>query len=54
MSRHCSGRRGSDPRHGRGTKFKQALDCGFKTPGQGRLLLAEAEQKGFEIKAAAG
>jgi hypothetical protein len=34
-------------------KFKQALDCGFKTPGQGSLLLAEAEQKGFEIKAAA-
>jgi len=35
-------------------RFKQALDCGFKTPGQGSLLLAEAEQKGFEIKAAAG
>jgi hypothetical protein len=35
-------------------KFKQALDCGFKTPGEGSLLLAEAEGKGFEIKAAAG
>jgi hypothetical protein len=35
-------------------KFKQTLDCGFKTPGQGSLLLAEAEQKGFEVKAAAG
>jgi hypothetical protein len=35
-------------------KFRQALDCGFKTPGKGSLLLAEAEGKGFEIKAAAG
>ena len=35
-------------------KFNQALDCGFKTPGKGGLLLAQAEGKGFEIKAAAG
>jgi len=35
-------------------RFNQALDCGFKTPGKGSLLLAKAEVKGFEIKEAAG
>jgi hypothetical protein len=35
-------------------KFNQALDCGLTTPGKGGLLLAQAEGKGFEIKAAAG
>jgi hypothetical protein len=35
-------------------KFNQALDCGFKTPEKGSLLLAKAEEKGFEIKQQAG
>jgi hypothetical protein len=35
-------------------KFNQALDCGFKTPEKGSLLLAQAEGKGFEIKEKAG
>ena len=34
--------------------FNQALDCGFKTPEKGSLLLAKAEEKGFEIKQEAG
>ena len=34
--------------------FNQALDCGFKTPEKGSLLLANAEGKGFEIKQDAG
>jgi hypothetical protein len=34
--------------------FNQALDCAFKTPEKGSLLLAEAEAKGFEIKQQAG
>jgi hypothetical protein len=35
-------------------KFNQAVDCGFKTPEKGSLLLAQAEGKGFEIKEKAG
>jgi hypothetical protein len=35
-------------------KFNQAVDCGFKTPEKGSLLLAQAEEKGFEIKEKAG
>lgn len=57
MSRHRRGHPRSDPRlpgAAAERKLKQALDCGFKTPGQDSLLLAEAEQKGFEVKAAAG
>ncbi len=34
--------------------FNQALDCGFHTPEKGSLLLAEAEEKSFEIKEKAG
>jgi len=35
-------------------KFNQALDCGFKTPEKGSLLLANAEIKGYEIQDKAG
>jgi hypothetical protein len=35
-------------------RFNQAVDCGFKTPEKGSLLLAQAEGKGFEIKEKAG
>ena len=35
-------------------RFNQSLDCAFKTPGKGSLLLANAEMKGFEIKEKAG
>lgn len=35
-------------------KFNEAVDCGFKTPEKGSLLLAQAEGKGFEIKERAG
>jgi hypothetical protein len=34
--------------------FNQALDCAFKTPEKGSLLLANAEEKGFKIKQQAG
>ena len=35
-------------------KFDLAIDCGFAAPGKGSALLADAEVRGSEIKAAAG
>jgi hypothetical protein len=35
-------------------KQNEAIDCGFAAVGKGGIYLADAENKGAEIKAAAG
>ena len=51
---HRRKRRHPVRRHPGRANQSKAIDCGFAAPGKGGIVLADAENKGMEIKAEAG